>query len=201
MHCCSHPAGWANLPFFSALGEQGKFKKSEPVAWIPLHLNCAWGSPGTAEETCSCFKYSSNIKNSQCKHWFFFFFTAPSKITYFTSSLLPHVSWAIFLALGNEGQPCNLSKRKPGTVVSPKTYKEVTTEPLHLSGSREREYMALLLSTGTQPGRLGRKAAGARMTYAPCGLPVLAYNSDYQVSSLLSFLFMAGGTKPLSGLG
>lgn len=67
------------------------------------------------------------------------------------------------MALGNEGQPCNLSKRKAGSALSPETYKGVTTEPLCLPCFREREYRALLLSAGTEPGSLVRKAVGARI--------------------------------------
>lgn len=105
------------------------------------------------------------------------------------------------MALGDEEQPCNLSKRKPGTVLSPETYTRVTTEPLCLSCSWEREYTASLLSAGTEPGSLVRKAAGARTNSVLHVLPVIAYNREYQVSSLCFFFCLAGGTMPLSRLG
>lgn len=79
------------------------------------------------------------------------------------------------MALGNKGQPCNLTKKKPGSMPSPETYKGVTTEPLCLSGFWETKYTALLLSAGTEPGSLVRKAVGARSNSVPHGLPVVAY--------------------------
>jgi len=65
----------------------------------------------------------------------------------------------------------------------------------------EREYTASLLAAGTEPGSLVRKAAGAGTTSAPRAPSAVAYNREYQVSSLCSCLFVAGGTMPLSRLG
>lgn len=140
----------------------------------------------------SCFKYSSNIKDSHCKYWFFY---CPFKNNFY-KFFLPHVSWAFFLAFGTEGQPCNVSKKKPGSVLSPETYKGVRTEPLCLSCFWEREYTALLLSAGTEPGSLVRKAVGARTNSIPHGLPVVAYKWVWG-----DFLFLPEGTMPLARLG
>lgn len=158
MNCCSYSNG--SFDFFSAPREQEKFKENEPIPWISSHLNCTWGSLGSDEGSYTP-AVSKTVATSRAVTANNVFFTAPSKIT-FTSSFLPHVSWAFFLALGNEGQPCNLSKRKPGSALCPETYEGVTTEPLCLSCFWEREYIALLLSAGTEPGSLVRKAVGGR---------------------------------------
>lgn len=169
------------LCLFSAPREQGKFKESELIAWIPSHLNCAWGSPRSDEGTYTP-AVSNTVATSRIATANTDFFTAPSKIT-FTSSFLPHVSWAFFLALGIEGQPCNMSKRKSGSVLSPETYKGVRTEPLCFSCFGEREYTALLLSAGTEPGSLVKKAVGARTNSVPHGLPVVAYKRVWAETS------------------
>lgn len=178
MNCCSHSTG-----SFAFLVPPESSKNSQPIAWIPSHLNCKWGSPGSDEGTpipaVSNTVATSRVANSNTD-----FFTAPSKIT-FTSSFLPHVSWAFFLALGNEGQPCNLSKRKPGSVLSLQTHKGATTEPLCLSCFWEREYTALLLSAGTEPGSLLRKAVRARTNFVPHGLPAVAYKGVWGEQRLL----------------
>lgn len=128
INCCSHSAG--SFAFFSAPREQWKFKENAPIAWIPSHLNCAWGSPGSDEGTYTP-AVSNTAATSRIATANTHFFIAPSKIT-FTRSFLPHGSWAFFSALGTEGQPCNMSKRKPGSVLSPESYKGVRTEPLCL---------------------------------------------------------------------
>lgn len=182
-HCGRWTAAVTQLTPLPFLVSPQSSKKSQPIVWIPSHLNCTWGSSGSDEGTHTP-AVSNTVATSRVASTNTDFFPAPSKIT-FTSSFLPHVSWAFFLALGNEGQPCNLSKRKPGSVLSPETHKGVTTELLCLPCFWEREYTALLLSAGTEPGSLLRKAVGARTNSFPCGLPVVAYRRVWGEQRLL----------------
>lgn len=76
MNCCSHSTG--SFAFLSAPRELGEFKESEPIVWIPSHLNCAWESPGSDEET---YTVSNTVATSRVATANPEFFTAPSKIT------------------------------------------------------------------------------------------------------------------------
>lgn len=192
MNCCSHSTG--SFAFFSAPRELGEFKESEPIVWIPSHWNCAWERPGSDEETYTP-AVSNTVATSRVATANPDFFTAPSKIT-FTSTFLPHVSWAFSLALGNEGQPCNLSKRKPGSVLSPESYKGVTTELLCLSCFWEREYTALLLSAGTKPDSVLSVSQNKFCSPWPSSCCL-----QESMRWAEAHLFLPGGTMPLASPG